>query len=233
MVILSIDTSTYSGSVAVTQEFQILSQKNITGPLPFSQILLHTVDNCLKEAGVEVSGIDAFAVARGPGSFTGLRLGVALINGLALATGRPAIGVDTLHAMAFLAPRTERTICPLLDARKNEIYGATFLYDGEKLTRTADDVVEPLEDFLQKLQGKTLFLGNGAEIHRGKIKNFLKDQAFFDTMDPQRPVAAGVGFLAWGLLKQNAGQGGDAPIIPLYIRRCEAEVKINYSASVI
>jgi len=233
MVILSIDTSTHSGSVAVTQEFQILSQKKITGPIPFSQILLRAVDDCLNEAGVGMSEIDAFAVARGPGSFTGLRLGIALVNGLALATGRPSVGVDTLHAMAFLAPKTERMICPLLDARKNEIYGATFLHDGDELRRQTGDVVEPLEDFLQKLPGKTLFLGNGAEIHREKIETFLKDQAFFDTKDPQRPVAPGVGFLAWSLLKQNAGQGGDAPIMPFYIRRCEAEIKINVKTSAI
>ena len=232
-MILSIDTSTHSGSIAVTQEFQILSQKNITGPLPFSQVLLHTVDDCLKEAGVGISKIDAFAVARGPGSFTGLRLGIALANGLALATGRTSVGVDTLHAMALLAPKTERMICPLLDARKNEIYGAVFFYDGEELTRGTNDVAEPLEDFLQKLQGKTLFLGNGAEIHREKIKSLLKDQAFFETMDTQHSVAAGVGVLAWRHLKKNAGQGGDAPIIPLYVRRCEAELKINVTTQVV
>lgn len=181
------------------------------------------VDECLKASGVSMEEIDAFAVAKGPGSFTGLRLGISTVAGFSLSTGKPSIGVETLRAMALTSPQKDHLICPLLDARKKEIYGAVFRFVKDNIIRVTEDVLELPEIFLKRVEGSGFFFGNGAIQYREQIESLLKNRAFFGLENPEMSVAAAVGFLALENLKKK--ERGDMVIKPLYIRRCEAEIK--------
>lgn len=181
------------------------------------------VDNCLKSAGLHMEELDAFAVAKGPGSFTGLRLGISTVAGFSLGAGKPSVGIETLRAMALSSPRRDHLICPLLDARKNEVYGAMFRFVDGHLARMAEDVLEPAEVFLGRIEGKALFLGGGSVHYREKIESLLGARALFAPETPDISVAAAVGFLALEDFKKK--ERGDIVIKPRYIRRCEAEIK--------
>lgn len=221
MTVLSVDTSTPELSVAVSQNRQILSQKIYTDDIPASRIVFSMADECLKWAGKSLEDVDLFAVSSGPGSFTGLRLGISMMNGFSIATGKPAVGVKTLHAMAESVQKRDGLICPLLDARKSEIYGAAFRYADGKLKQVLGDFAEKPEIFLKRIKEEAFFLGNGAVLYREKIGTILKGKAQIGISHPDMSVAAAVGRLAY----ENKMTGGDSGVRANYIRRCEAETK--------
>lgn len=187
------------------------------------------VDDCLKSAGLPLEEIDAFAAAKGPGSFTGLRLGISTVAGFSLSTGKPLVGIETLRAMALTSTRRDNLICPLLDARKSEVYGAIFRFVDGNLIRIAEDVLEPAGDFLKRIEGDVFFLGNGSVHYKAEIESLLKTRALFSPENSAMPVAAAVGFLALEDFKKK--ESGDIVIKPWYIRRCEAEIKREEKAS--
>ena len=135
MRILGIDSSSPDCSVAILDNQKILSQRSGHRRSSFSDQLLPLVDEVLSSAGMELDDVDGFAIATGPGSFTGLRVGMSLIKGFILATEKPFVGVDTLEALAALVPLTDFAICPILDARKSEVYSALFSYKDGQLAR--------------------------------------------------------------------------------------------------
>jgi len=146
MRILGIDSTTPKSSVALVEQNKVLAETHLQPLTKHSNRILALVDQVLAQSGVSLDAVDAFAVTRGPGSFTGLRVGVSLVQGLVLATGKPCIGVDTLEAVAASAGPTHRQICPFLDARKNQIYAAFFKYSDHRLQRTAADcAIEPVQ----------------------------------------------------------------------------------------
>ncbi len=223
MIILGIDTSTQFASVALVRNHQIQSQNTYSGKLSISQKLLGMIHECLATTGTSLDQVDAFAAARGPGSFTGLRLGIATAMGLAMAAKKPVVGVETLLAMAFTAPPSKHLICPWLDARKKEIYGAAFKLSEGKLDRVMEDVAEPPETFLKRMKEEGFFFGNGAEIHKEKIESHFGGKNCVGIMNPHMASAGAVGLLATQQL-ENSSEGGDTFIEPKYIRRCEAEI---------
>ncbi len=223
MIILSVDTSSQIGSVAVSQNHQILSQRSYTGRLPLSQKTLELVHQCLEDSKIPLKKVDSFAVANGPGSFTGLRLGASMTIGLSIATGKPIVGIGTLPALAFTASETDMLICPLLDARKSEIYGATFRRTNGELIRITEDTVQSPDSFFKQITEETFFLGSGAEKHKEKIKTLGINKTTFGTMQPNISIAAAVGQLAYNRINKEE-KGGGMAIKPNYIRRCEAEL---------
>ncbi|MBI5186460.1 MAG: tRNA (adenosine(37)-N6)-threonylcarbamoyltransferase complex dimerization subunit type 1 TsaB [Nitrospinae bacterium] len=229
MIILSLDTSTPSPSVALTKNHTVLSQGFSPGRDSLSKNLLRMVDDCLKSAGLHLEDIDAFAAAKGPGSFTGLRLGISTVTGFSLGAGKPSLGIETLRAMALASTQRDHLICPLLDARKGEIYGAMFRFVDGNLIRVAEDVLEPAGDFLKRIEGKVFFLGHGSVHYKAEIESLLETRALFGPENPDMSVAAAVGFLALEDFKKR--ERGDIVIKPRYIRRCEAEIKREEKAS--
>jgi tRNA threonylcarbamoyladenosine biosynthesis protein TsaB len=173
-----------------------------------------------------VGEIDLFACALGPGSFTGVRAGVATIQGLALATGRPCVGFSTLALVAMNFPMASLLLCPLLDARKNEVYAA--LYDGSSLLPTpviADCVMKP-EAFLDKLPALTdkpvIFAGDGAVRYHEVISGCLGGQALFASPFLNVGHAANGALLA--LHAHRSGQDLEpGRLLPVYLRPSEAE----------
>ena len=223
MLILGIETSTKTGSVAIVSEEGVVAQYSLNIEVTHSERLMSTVDRVLKDTGVIMSQFDGFAVAVGPGSFTGLRIGIAAVKGLALATGKPVSAVPTLLALAWNLPYAAYPVCPLLDARKNEVYAALYKFEGDACVQVMPETTIPLPDLAGKLSGDILFTGEAAQLYRREIEKQLGARARFAPRATALPSAAVVAELGLESLKSGARMDADS-LTPLYIRRPEAEV---------
>lgn len=166
MRILAVDTSAVCAAVAVTDEEKILSESQTNTGLTHSRTLLPMIDSTLKNAEISLDSIDFFACSAGPGSFTGIRIGVAAIKGLCDATGKKCIPVSTLEALAYNLLGRSCTAVSVMDARCNQVYCAIFKVEGESVTRLTPDEAIRIDDLGQKLgeYENVIFVGDGAKI---------------------------------------------------------------------
>ena len=193
MKILVIDTTGPVCGTAVMDEERVFSEFTAQNRNTHSASLMPMIEAALNAAGTELKELDAVAAVTGPGSFTGVRIGVATAKGLAHGAGLPCIPVDALEALAASAGEFDGILCPIQDARAGQVYGAAFR-NGERLT--ADEPLK-LEAFIEKILPfgeRFLFLGDGAPVHREKILKLLGEKAFFAPahLNYLRPSAAGV-----------------------------------------
>ena len=193
MKILIIDTSGPVCGTAVMDEERVYSEFTAQNRNTHSANLMPMVENALHAAGAALSDLDAIAAVTGPGSFTGVRIGVATAKGLAHGAGLPCIPVDALEALSVSAGRFDGIICPIQDARAGQVYGAAFR-KGERLT---GDTPLKLEEFLETISAlgeRFLFIGDGVPVHRERITEKMGGNAYF--ADPHlgylRPSAAGM-----------------------------------------
>jgi tRNA threonylcarbamoyladenosine biosynthesis protein TsaB len=223
MYILGIETSTKTGSVAVVSDRGVVAQYSLNIEVTHSERLMSTVDRVLKDTGLKIADLDGFAVATGPGSFTGLRIGVSTVKGLAFATGKPVAAVPTLYALAWNVPHAACPVCPLLDARKNEVYAAVYTSDGPALTQTAPEAVVSLSRLGELVTGRTVFTGEASLLYRGEIEKMFGDKALFAPRSAVLPAAAAVAEIGLEMLRTGR-QADPDDLAPRYIRRPEAEV---------
>lgn len=224
--LLAIDTATSAGSVALCRDEALLGEIlfNVRGT--HSERLMATVRQLLVESGLGLADIDAFAVVHGPGSFTGLRVGMASAQGLALATGRPVIGVSSLQALAMNLGEAQLPVCALLDARKQEVYAGLFrMRRQHPLPLGPEQVIAPAK-LLPLLEGPLLFVGEGARVYRGLIEDHFGAQAHFAPWPLNLPRASMVAALALERLRLGERPGLHA-LKPAYIRASEAEIAMN------
>jgi tRNA threonylcarbamoyladenosine biosynthesis protein TsaB len=183
------------------------------------------VDELLRLNSLSIKDIDGFAVAAGPGSFTGIRIGLSTAKALAFASGKPVAPVSTLKALAFkLKDSQVRLISPILDAKKGEIFAALFESRAKSLEEVIPQAAYKPDYFLAGLPAHRLvsFIGNGAEVFKEKIFTYLKDKARFPSRSPF--IAYEVGLLGYEILKGGRGKRGE-DVQPLYFRRSQAEDK--------
>ena len=166
MKILAVDTSAVCASVAVTQDGKILSESSINTGLTHSRTLIPMIDSVLKNGEITLESIDTFACSVGPGSFTGIRIGVAAIKGLCDALGKKCVPVSTLEALAYNLVGRNCTAVSVMDARCNQVYCAVFLIDGEEVTRLTDDMALKIDDLGEMLgyYENVIFVGDGAKL---------------------------------------------------------------------
>ena len=193
MKLLVMDTSGPVCGVAVMEDEKVLCEYTAQNRNTHSANLMPMAEAALLSAGKTIGEMDAIAAVTGPGSFTGVRIGVATAKGLAHGAGIPCIPVDALEALSLSAGGFDGVVCPIQDARAGQVYGAAFR-DGKRLT--ADEPLK-LEDFLEKILPfgeRFLFLGDGAPVHREKILEILGEKAVFAPahLNYLRPSAAGV-----------------------------------------
>jgi tRNA threonylcarbamoyladenosine biosynthesis protein TsaB len=228
MIILGIDTSTKSGSVAILKDEELLAEATLHRNKTHSERLLPSIKYILKECDLNLNALDALAVTTGPGSFTGLRIGLSTLKGLGWALEKPLLGISTLHALACNIPYTTQKICPILDARKKEVYTALFSSkDGEVIRETEDMVIDPSE-LMKKLKGKIIFLGDGVRTYGSFIENNWKQKAplLFAHETLWNIHASNICRLGEIALKE--GKNKNAGEINLnYIRPSEAELKAS------
>jgi len=153
MKILAIDTSSESSSVALLNDESIWAEFYFNTKRRYDETLLQTIDVLFSQTEIKPSDIDLFVATVGPGSFTGLRVGLSTIKGFAFSAGKPIAGVSTLMALACNIPNSEKSICPMIDARRGEIYTALYRMDkGGVLSNVSEERVTRMEDF----PGRTL-----------------------------------------------------------------------------
>lgn len=224
MKILAIDTSSPVASAAVACDGQILGESIIRNGKTHSQIIVPLIDDMLKKADIPISDIDVFASTLGPGSFTGLRIGVATAKAFAQANNKKVIGISALKALSANVPYNSGiALCPIIDARRENVYNAVYK-DGE--TVKADRLVS-LDTVIEEMQGKkTVFLGDGVLKHREKINEKMGKNAIFlpDYATLQR--ASSVAHLAYLRALENDFDSIYS-MQPIYVRPSQAERELN------
>lgn len=170
MRILSFESSAVSASVCLTDDEKVIAQSFQNCGLTHSRTLLPMAESMLAGCGHTLSDVDAFAIAAGPGSFTGLRIGVATVKGMAFATNKPCIGVSTLEAMAEGLLGINGNICCVMDARAGQVYQAFFTRNGEKLSRLCDDRAIKLDELAEEIgESSQILVGDGANLCYTKL----------------------------------------------------------------
>jgi tRNA threonylcarbamoyladenosine biosynthesis protein TsaB len=223
MFILGIETATKTGGVAIVSDDGVLAEYTLNIEATHSERLMSTVDRVLKDTGLALSRIDGYGVSIGPGSFTGLRIGLSTVKGLAFTTGKPLAAVPTLKALAWNVPYSRHQVCPLLDAKKKEVYAALYRHDGRDLLPVWGEAVVPLAELAERITGEVVFTGEGARLFTGEIERLFGTRAHIAPLSAMVPSAASVAEIALMMLK--GGQRADPDnLSPLYIRRPEAEL---------
>ena len=229
MKLLTIDTSTTTCSVALTIGERLVSESLINLGKTHASQLLRMADVALGEAGLCIKDLDGIGVSLGPGSFTGLRVGLATVKGLALAAEKPVYGFSSLAMLAMNLPWAAHPVCTMFDAKKKEVYAALYNCRDLPLPLIGDCVDSP-DSFLDRLDDVTIFVGEGAVAYRERIFARLGKKALFAPPFSHLPRASG-----GALLARCAFFRGEAiaptELLPRYLRASEAELaKLRRSA---
>ena len=216
MKILGVDTSTPIGSVGLIDGERFIAEHTLSIVKAHSSRLMPAIDQILKWGDLTVHHLDACAVGIGPGSFTGIRIGVGTIKSLCYAVKKPIVGVSTLEAIAYNLRYTDRLICPILDARKDEVYGAVFR-GGENLLRKSEDLCVPIETLLSQIDDDAIFVGDGLRRYAPVVRKQFGDDVPF--ADPIFNVPRGASIARIGYAQLLSGQSDDYfSLMPNYVR---------------
>jgi len=222
-LILAFETATETASVALLRGEALVAERTAPVGVDASVTLLAMVDELFEGDVSGLDAVDAFAVSIGPGSFTGLRIGVATLKGLAFGRPHRAVAVSTLEALAEAAPSHDVPVVPLLDARRGEIYAAAFERIGSRWGTLAPESVYLPEELARLIPARCTLVGAGAAIWGERLRE-VRGAGVAEAAVAGEPSARFVGALAARALA--SGEGSDAAdLVPRYLRRAEAEVK--------
>lgn len=226
MLVLAVDTATESCSVAICQDHNLVAETTLTRKETHSRHLLGIIDETLRRAKLDLKCIDGFAVTRGPGSFTGLRIGMSTIKGLAFALGKPVVGVSSLQALAVpLAPMAKRIVA-MIDARRGEVYAAGYRSDGQTVFLEGTEQVGNVRELINEDGAATVFVGSGAIKYQAQIESLTGKSARFTGSDHHVIRGFAVSQLGLEELRQTGGTAaGD--LLPAYVRLSDAQLKLG------
>jgi tRNA threonylcarbamoyladenosine biosynthesis protein TsaB len=231
--ILAVDTASLGCSVAVTEGNRLVSEITLMRRETHSKHLMAMITNVLEAAKLDLSEIDGFAVTKGPGSFTGLRIGISTVKGLAMASGKAIVGLSCLDVLAGQLPffsaqnkfAQNKHICAMMDARKQEVYAAFYEISESGLKRiSAERVVSP-EDAIKNISEPCIFVGDGAALYRELIENTLKKNALFAPEFFNIIRASAVAFFSLSRFEKN-DTDDIASFVPSYVRKSDAEINL-------
>ena len=178
MRILALDTATTSCSTAIVDNGVVRAELSTVNNQTHSKHLMTMIDTVCAMSGVEIEAIDGFAVTLGPGSFTGLRIGISTIKGLAWSLKKPVVGISSLEVLAWQCTPVSHLICPLLDARKHEVYGCRYRYSDGELRKEGGELVAAPAELIDDIQEPCLFIGSGAALYQKEISHQLGGAGF-------------------------------------------------------
>ena len=225
MKILALDSSGIVASVALLEEDTLLAEYTVNYKKTHSQTLLPMLDEIAKMTELDLETIDAIAVAAGPGSFTGLRIGSATAKGLGLALNKPLISVPTVEALAFNLYDVQGLICPIMDARRNQTYTGIYRFQEHQLQTVEGQMAVPLAQLVERLNqlGEPVtFLGDGVPVFRKQIEDTLQAPCTFAPAHVNRQRAAAVGALGMQYFREGKIQTATEHT-PEYLRVSQAE----------
>ena len=220
MLILAFESSAKSASVALVKDGELLSQYSQCSALTHSRTLLPMAEDMLKNAEVKLSEVDLIAVAHGPGSFTGIRIGVSTVKGLSWAADKPCVGVSTLEPMAWHGLMAGGYVCPVMDARRQQVYNALFKIEDGKPQRITDDrpiALAQLADEVRSLDAPVLLVGDGAAL----TEKFFREHSVPCRIAPENLRWQS----AWGVAMAASDKqpGTSETLLPVYLRLSQAE----------
>lgn len=226
MKILALDSSGLVASVALVEDDILVAEYTMNYKKTHSQTLLPMLDEIKKAVNLDLESIDAIAVAAGPGSFTGLRIGSATAKGLGLALQKPLIGVPTVEALAYNLYDTDRdtVICPMMDARRKQVYTGIYSFDtGFHVIKDQEAIaVKELAQLLNTMEGPVTFLGDGVPVYKEILEEELTVTHFYAPANMNRQRAASVGLLGMQYYKEGKAETA-ADHKPDYLRVSQAE----------
>ena len=226
MILMGIDSSIPQASVALLKDGEIRNQAEVDTNTTASNQVLFLIDKVLTSSSVGLQDLDGFCLTTGPGSFTGLRVGASILKGLLLATSKPFVRIDTLEALALQAMPTGNKICAILDARKKEVYTASFCGNGYILERLTPDRALRPSQLCQEIKEPTIFVGTGLNSYGPFLKSQLGGN-FIPTQNKcADTVAACAARLAQNCFENKKTTNLDELTIK-YVRKSEAELKFN------
>lgn len=225
MKVLALDSSGLVASVAIIEEDSLIAEYTVNYKKTHSQTLLPMMDEIVRMTESDLSSVDAIAVAKGPGSFTGLRIGAATAKGLGLALKKPIIGIPTVEGLAMNLYGTNALICPLMDARRNQVYTGIYRFLDGRLQIVKDQVPVGIEEIIEALNligEEVVFLGDGVSVYKEVIKERIAVSYHFAPAHVNKQRAAAVGVRAFDYFEKGMYVSADE-FEPEYLRLSQAE----------
>jgi tRNA threonylcarbamoyladenosine biosynthesis protein TsaB len=232
MKVLAVETATAWQSVALLSDESVLARWDQDAAGSHARLLLPAIDRLFSEAGLLPAALDGLVVSIGPGSFTGLRVGLSTVLGIRTVTQLPLVVVPTLEGMAWNLRDATIPLCPVINSRRGELYWALFQWRGkDHLERLWPEQVGAAEALAKQLNGPVVLYGEGWESEKGAIRaNVAPSVMITESAAQMRPSAVSVGLA--GLVRLSRGELAGVGISPLYIQRPEAELKYEQSGGV-
>lgn len=230
MKILAFDSTALTASVALSDDERLIASYTLNNGNTHSRNLLPMAESVLLMCGISVDDVDMFACSAGPGSFTGVRIGVATVKGLAFGRGKPCMGVSTLAALAYNLRGFEGIICPVMNARRSQVYTAVFRSDGKKLSRLHEDCAisaSELDGILASLGEPVRLCGDGIDV---AIAGFSKTEVIPTPEEMKYQSAYSVAQTALAMYRRGVSCD-DAGLVPVYLRPSQAERERNEARS--
>lgn len=225
MRVLAMDTSSMVASVALIDDEKILGEITFNYKKQHSTILIPMVDRLLTSLDMDIRDVDSVACACGPGSFTGLRIGVSTAKGLCHGAGKPLIGVPTLDGLAYNMAYAPGIICPIMDALRDNVYVSMYRWNKDAMARLQDYMAISVDELIQKLNiygENIIFLGDGALIQKERLKKEMGDRAQFAPPHLRLQKASSIGYCALKRL-QKGDIDNYLNFAPFYLRKSQAE----------
>ncbi len=222
MNILAIESSAVAASAAVIQDGILKAEEFSQNGLTHSVTLLPMAESAVKKAGLTISDIDLFAVTEGPGSFSGLRIGVTVAKTLAYGCGKKVVGISTLKTIAAALPFADKIICPIMDARRNQVYNAMYKWEDGELKELVPPRAISAEELANEIKEPVIFIGDGVKPFCEYFTSVLGEKAHFAPLHLCAAKASALAFLA----QKEEGVEPDG-LNPCYLRLSQAEREYN------
>ena len=230
MRILAVDTATQICGVALADDGATQVALSLDTGQTHTRTIMDAIASVLRFGGIDLSAVDGFTVTRGPGSFTGLRIGISTVKGLAVATGKPMVGISTLEVLANQIELNSGLICPMLDARRGEVYWMHYRRQKDDLAVAQPEQVGRAAEATKPISEPCTFIGNGALVYRSEIAGLLKTSGHWVSEHGSRICPATLARL--GQHRFEAGKIDDpASFGPVYLRKSDAEINFSSKSS--
>jgi tRNA threonylcarbamoyladenosine biosynthesis protein TsaB len=221
--LLAVDTATQSCGVAIIADGRIQSEVILSHGGTHTKQILSAIDAAISLEGGSLAQIDAFSVTRGPGSFTGLRIGISTVKGLAVATGKPIIGISSLDVLAHQAGGDAACVCPMIDARRSEIYWSIYLRKGDGLVALSDEQVGPIDKLARQIENGCVLIGSAVPQYAVPLSELVTQRIQWASGIDHTIRPAILARLAWRRF-QKGDVDDTACFAPVYLRKSDAEL---------
>jgi tRNA threonylcarbamoyladenosine biosynthesis protein TsaB len=227
--LLAVDTATESCGVAIIVDGRVRTALRLNHGQTHSRFLMQAVDSALMLSRMTLSDIDVFAATRGPGSFTGLRIGISTVKGLASGTGKPVVGVSSLEALAHQAEGCASRVCAMLDARRSEVYWCLYEQHHDHLSPITDEQVGPVNSLLDQVEGPCVAIGNAALLHADHLLEKAGPAIQLAPAVCHEIQPDTVAQLAWYRFQKGWADDPDG-FVPVYLRKSDAQINRDKKA---